>query len=122
MFSYDPSLLAGKVRLLIADTVDLGHVFEDDEVAAALSAADDNLNRAAAMLLRALASNKARLSKRLKALDVEVDLKGASAELRALAKDLEESDDESGAFGIVEMVPNVFAARERLAKESQRLS
>lgn len=117
--AYDPTTDIGKVRLLIGDTDEV--VFTDAEIQAFLNLADDSIGVAAAKALRAMAASQARLEKRLKALDIELDTKGLAKELRALAKELEESEEEEGAFAIAEMVPNNrYAIEERLRKEAQR--
>ncbi|MFA5053922.1 MAG: hypothetical protein WC565_07675 [Parcubacteria group bacterium] len=65
-FTYEISGNAGKVRLLVSDTADTGHVWEDDEVAAALTLASENVFDAAAILLEsARASFKKLISVRL---------------------------------------------------------
>jgi len=65
-FAYTISGNAGKVRLLVSDTADTGHVWEDDEVDAALTLASDNVFDAAAILLEsARASFKKLISVRL---------------------------------------------------------
>ena len=116
--AYDPTTDIGKVRLLIGDTDEA--VFTDAEIQAFLDLADDSIPLAAAKALRAMAASQARLEKRLKALDIELDTKGLAKELRELAKELEESEEE-GAFAIAEMVPNNrYAIEERLRKEAQR--
>lgn len=126
-FSYNPATDAGKVRLLVSDTTEFEddgvtrlYVFEDSEVAAALDQWSEDVYRAAGMLLRSLAANKARIAKRVKALDVEVDLKAASKELIDLAASMEKASDDGGAFAIAEMVPTgLFAERERRIKARQ---
>jgi len=75
----------------------------------------------AAVLLRSLASNKARLAAQLKALDINMNTQVAAQELRASAKDFEDSENNSGAFAIAEMVPNNYAAYERVWKQLLRL-
>lgn len=120
--AYDPTTDAGKVRLLIADTADPpDQIFTDAEITAFLDMAGDSIQRAAASGLRSIAASRARLSKRLKVLDVEVDRKQAVRDLLDAAKAIEEAADEDGAFAFAEMVPNnVYAIEERLVKDAQR--
>lgn len=117
-FTYDPTTLAGQVRLMIADTVTPGHVFEDAEIAAFLAMTSDDVSRAAARAYRVMAGSQARLGRRIKVLDIEVDTKGLAAEYRELAKTLEEED--GGGFAIAEMVFEPFGTRERMEKERLR--
>lgn len=118
-FTYNPAIAAGQVRLLIGDTVDVGHQFEDADIAAFLSMASDSINLAAAKALRSWASTIARGAQRLKALDIEVDNKGRAAELLNLAKALEEAEDDGG-FAIAEWAEGGFGVEERMEKELQR--
>ena len=122
---------------MIADTDSANPIFEDAEVEAALNMQSSqflylspqsqssglgaqsqvqvySLYRAAAMLLRALASNKSRLASVTQLLDVKLSPKEAAVALRDMAKDWMEMEQNSGAFAIAEMIPNEFAARERL--------
>ena len=128
------------VRLLIADTNSAQPLFQDQEILSAYniisvfcivpggsgqatinSAYTPSYYRVAAILLDALASDKARLAAQLKVLDIEMNLQVAAQELRATAKEFRDVEDNSGAFAIVEMVPNNFAAYERVWKQLLRL-
>lgn len=128
------------IRLLIADTDPNNQVFQDQEIlmgyniipifaivpggggqATINSAYTPSYYRVAAILLDALASDKARLAAQLKVLDIEMNLQVAAQELRATAKEFRDVEDNSGAFAIVEMVPNNFAAYERVWKQLLRL-
>lgn len=55
-FTYDITTDRGKVRLLIGDTVDAGHQFEDDEIDAFLTMAGGSILTAAGYALEAWAS------------------------------------------------------------------
>ena len=55
-FNYDITTDRGKVRLLIGDTVDAGHQFEDDEIDAFLAMAGGSLLTAAGYALEAWAA------------------------------------------------------------------
>lgn len=117
--AYDPSTVAGKVRLLIADTDDSNQIFSDAEISAFLAVNNDSLARSAAMALRAIASSKSRLAQVIKSLDVNVDLSKMAAELRATAQSLEDSDDE-GTFAIIQMAPDRYGVAEKIDKDIQR--
>lgn len=119
-FTYDPSTSAGRVRLLIADTSSSGRIFEDSEITAFLAMNGDSVNSAAAQALESIAANRSLLARRIKVLDIEVDFKSAAVELRALAKQLRESEEEGGDFYIAEMVFDPASERERIWKQSQR--
>ena len=86
-FSYDLETDIGKVRLLIADTDISAHDFTDAEVDVALTQESDSIKRAAALLLLALASNRARLAVSVKRGAVSEDLSKLAAELRAQAEE-----------------------------------
>ncbi len=131
------------VRLLISDTVDAGHIFEDDEIEAGyriqasvfqssafysspsggretLPSRGVSVLRVAALLLDALASNKARLSSVIRLLDVQLSPDKASASLRDQAKQYRTTDDESGAFAIIEQCSTTWAFTDRFFKTIQR--
>lgn len=141
-FSYDFSAnpLVAYVRLLIADTQAPG-IFSDEEVTAAYSiqasqfqsgmyfsgAAGLNLPnqpvsylRVAALLLDSLASNAARLASVTKLLDVTLGPDKAAASLRAQAKQYRETDDDAGAFVLIEQVNDSFSFADRYWKTWQR--
>lgn len=84
----DPTTDIGKVRLLIADTDATTYVFEDNEITAFLSLANSNVHRASAMAVRAIASNRAYLAKRIKREGYEDDQQAIS-DLLELAKSLD---------------------------------
>lgn len=125
-------------RLLIADT-DASHpIFQDDEIMAAytvdsigvfppvgqgisITYGEPSYRRAAAVLLDVLAANKSRLASALEVLDIKLDPSRAAKELRATAKQLRDTEADSGAFAIAEMVNTSFAARERTWKQLLRI-
>jgi hypothetical protein len=112
-------------RLLVADT-DMGApIFDDREITAMyqiqaaqfqtsmqynapagqnLPASPVSYLRVAALLLDALASNKARLSSVVGLLDVKLNVTAAAKALRDQAAAYRETDDNSGAFAIIEQV------------------
>lgn len=139
-FTYDVTTQIGQVRLLVADTDSTHAIFQDEEVQAALNLETlivfipitanvatpltyntPSIRRSAATLLDVLAANKARLASAMKVLDIDIDSTKAAKELRETATQLREVEANMGHFGIVEMVPNIFAARERWYKQILRL-
>lgn len=128
--AYDLSV----VRLLVFDTNSAAPIFEDIEVTTALQyESSQNLivalsgytlrqpakliyshRRAAAMLLRSLAANKARLATISGLLDVKLNAAQAAQQLNALADQYINDEANAGYFAISEMVVNNFSMRERL--------
>lgn len=118
--TYNPATDAGKVRLLISDTVEEGHIFEDAEIQAFLDLNDGSIRLAAADGLYAIAANKARLAKRIKVLDIDIDTRQLAKDLKDLADTLREQEDDDGSFQIAELVTNHWSGRERVWKQMQR--
>lgn len=122
-FTYDLSTNAGKVRLMVADTVQEYQQFSDEEIAAFLSM-EPRPRRAAAMALEAIAVNESLIQKRIVALHIETDGPALAAELRNMAKSLREQDKLSAGSGatmrIAEMVSTPEQAAERRWKQAQR--
>ncbi len=124
-FTFVLSTDRGKVRLLIPDRVDIGHLFEDDEIDAFL-AMETDVRRSTALALETIASDQAMVLKVMSLLDLTTDgakvsdalLKRAAA-LRVQAEEAEAAED-GGAFDVIEMVPNMFAYRERIYNEALR--
>src|SRR5712671_2120262 len=120
MFTYDFTTqpVLSMVRLLVGDTVDAGHIWEDAEINAVLQMESSqglyigltgytvvppqvySPRRAAAALLDGLASNKGRLSGALMVLDIKIDGSTAATSLRDTAQSLRDTEAESGAFAI----------------------
>lgn len=116
-YSLTPTNL-NKVRILVADTDPATPVFQDEEINTALAQTSSaalltgastpgtpvySVYRAAALLLDALAANKARLAAVVKLLDVDLDAARAARELRATAKQLRDTEDAAGNFAIADM-------------------
>ena len=119
--AYDPSTTIGKVRFRIADTLESpNQQISDAEINSVLDDVDDSIPRAAAVCLRAIAADRAKIAIRIKALDLEADYGKVAAELRALAKDLELSDEQDGYFDIAEMVTTKYARAEKIDNELER--
>lgn len=95
--AYDPSTNAGFTRLLIADTDEATYLFTEAEITAFLSRASDDPHRAAAMAIRALTSDRAKLSKRIERNGYKSEQQ-AIDELLKLAKALE--DQSTSAAGL----------------------
>jgi hypothetical protein len=144
MFSY--SLGANPTidypRLLVGDTQNAGHIFEDEEITAAYSiqasifqssmqysgaagatlpASGVSYFRVAAILLKALASSKARLLVS-KLLDANITPDRAAKALMDQANDWLAMDDNSGAFTIIEQCSTGWGFIERFFKQVQRQS
>ncbi len=130
-----------KPRFIVADTVELNHIFEDSEIMMAyqivggifqssmffsppagrnLPSAPSNVYRVAAVLLNALASNKARMSSIQQLLDVKLNPSIAAKALRDQADKWLEMDDNSGAIFIWEQCPTSWAFVDRFWNQQQR--
>lgn len=135
------------IRMLISDTVQTDvqgnrvYAFEDSEIQAGYAieqnvwmapqfysgvagqAAETNppvsYRRVAATMLDCLASNQARFQIISQILDVKVN-QGASKEMRATAQALRDTEDNSGAFVIIEQVNDEWSFRDRFWKTVQR--
>ncbi len=131
------------VRLLISDTQDFNHIFEDSEIQGAyqiqaaqfqsaqffsppqglnLPATPLSYLRVAALLLDSIAANKSRLSSIIQLLDVKLSPSVAAKSLRDQAAAYRETDDNSGAFMIIEQVNDQWSFRDRFWKQVQRQS
>ncbi len=129
------------VRLLIADTDPAKPVFSDGEIMSAyginraifqslqyfsgpggryLPSQPTNYFRCAAVLLRSLAANRARLSSVIQMLDVKLRPKDAADALRASAQDYLDMDDNSGAVFIAEQVTTIWSFYDRFWAQWQR--
>lgn len=78
--------------------------------------------RVAALLLDSLASNKARLSSITQLLDVHLDPSKAAKALQDQAAAYRATDDDAGAFAIIEQCPTQWAFEDRYWKQVQRQS
>jgi hypothetical protein len=100
---------AGRVRLLIPDTVEADFLFTDEQVGAFL-AMEGGVKKAAALALETVASSEVMVSKVIKTQDLSTDgAKVSDALLKRAASLRQQADDEAdldeGAFGIVDFVP-----------------
>jgi hypothetical protein len=128
-------------RLLISDTQDTNHIFEDSEIEAAyliqasvwqssmyysgyagrtLPSSPVSYLRVAALLLDSIAANKSRLSSITQLLDVSLSPERAAKALRDQAERYRAIDDDSGAFAIVEQCNDQWSFRQRYWNEVQR--
>jgi len=78
--------------------------------------------RVAALLLDSLAANKSRLAGIQQMLDVKIDASKAAVALQAQAAALRETDDNAGAFMIIEQCNDYFSFADRFWKQVQRQS
>ena len=125
-FTYVTTTSRGRVRLLIPDRVDAGHIFEDAEIDAFLTLEGSNIKRATALGLETIASDNAMTLKVIRLLDLSTNgaqtsdaLLARADKLRAQA-DLDEASEDGGAFDWAEMVTTDFAWRERIENETLR--
>jgi hypothetical protein len=138
-FATDPT--TSYIRLLISDTDSTNPVFEDAEIAAAyaiqgatfqsgqfytppsgntLPSSPVSYLRVAALLLDAMAANSSKLAMFTRILDVEMKPAEGAKMLREQAKSYRETDDDSGAFMIIEQCSTQFALRQRWWNQAQR--
>jgi len=113
-FTYDLATDTGKLRLLIADTVEAACDFSDEEIAVALDLNDDSLLRAGAWLLMTLASNRARLAVSVRRGDVSEDLSRIVQALRDQAKELlaqAEAEEGGPLMAVISPAYDRFSAR-----------
>lgn len=144
-FSYDftNNPTVATVRLLVSDASDTPPlpIWQDEEIQAALNMFVSTGNivalsgynpavvvpqvfsyrRSAALLLRALAGNKARMAT-VGLLDAKVNGAQAANALRAIADDYVTSEENDGYFAVAELVQDAFSMRERLWKMLYRFN
>lgn len=105
-FTFDITTNLGKLRFLIGDMVDSGHVFEDSTLNGALSMESNDLYMAAADCLRSLAANKALVAKRKSAGNYSEDLTAIARECRETADDYEARAKSTPAEAQAEQIQN----------------
>jgi hypothetical protein len=125
-------------RLMVGDTDSTKPIFDDLEILSAYQIdqavcfpavstlvsqtwGTPSYRRAAAVLLDALAANKARLSAALEVLDIKIDAGKAAIQLRASAQQLRDTEADSGIFAIAEQYNDQFSGRERIWKQLLRI-
>ena len=122
-FTYVLATDVGKVRMIIPDRVDVGHIFEDDEITALLTIEGSVIKLGAALALETIASDNVMVLKVIRLLDLTTDGAKVSDALLARAKLLRAqaaAEDVEGAFDWAEMVVNDFSYRELLLKDALR--
>jgi hypothetical protein len=102
---YDTPL--GQVRALIADVDESNLLLSDTQISAYLSIEHGRVKRAAAKSLEAIATSEVLISKKTRTLDLQTDGPAVAAELRALAKQLRDEDDQDGDEGpwAIDVIP-----------------
>jgi hypothetical protein len=140
-YDFDTAPLISYVRLLISDTNAADPIFQDNEITAAYTIQQSQFQsgqyysppagqilpsspvsylRVAALLLDAIAANKARLSSIRRILDVELSPSDAAKMLMAQAAAYRATDDDAGAFMVIEQVNDDPSLLSRISKQAQR--
>lgn len=104
----------------LAYTIDAPVVFAPGNGGTPVSYGSPSYRRVAAALLDALASNRARLSGAIDALDIKADIKSVAAALKAQADNYRKIDDESAVCAFIEVVVDTFSYRSRIWSQWQR--
>ncbi len=99
--TYDPDTDRGKVRLLISDVDTASATFTDEEIDTFLTMGD-SVRDSAAVALETIAGNQALVLKRIKTHNLETNGPELAKELRALATQLRDTDDQAGVFLIAD--------------------
>lgn len=128
-------------RLLISDTQDENHVFEDSEImafyqiqaaqfqssmfwsfnaGANLPATPVSYLRVAALALDSIASNKSRLSSIIQLMDIKLSPDKAAQALRDQAATYRETEDNAGAFMVIEQVTTTWSFAQRFWSQWMR--
>lgn len=138
-----PRLMVGDTVEFQADGITRAYIFDDREIQMAtmielgvfqssqfydfnggapslLGGNGTPYRRIAATLLDAICASQSRLAGVIQLQDVKLAVDKAAKALQEAAKTLRETDDDSGAFAIIEQVPNQFAFRDRFWKTVQR--
>ncbi len=119
-FTYDVTTNLGKVRNLIGDAVDTGHILEDADINAFISMAGDDLFQAAALCLYRIAASKALLAKRKSAGNYSEDLTAIAKECREAAKIYEDMAKNTPAEAQAEVIMTDFNYNEILQNKALR--
>lgn len=127
-------------RMLIGDTVDANHIFEDSEILSAYAIQQATVSssmaytfpggkalpsspvsylRVAAILLKSLASNRSRIMVS-KLLDVNITPAQTAKALRDQANDWLDQEDNAGAFAVIEQCNTGWSFIERFVAQIQR--
>ena len=119
-FTYDTSNNIGKVRFLVGDTVDSGHLFEDGEITDILSLNSIDIYATAADFLMRLAASKSLLAKKKSAGGYSEDLSVIARECRETAKVYLERSSDIPAEAQAEMILTDFNYNQILRNKSLR--
>lgn len=119
-FTYDTSTNLGKVRNLIGDAVDSGHILEDADINSFITMAGTDLYRAAALCLYRIAASKALLAKKKAAGDYSEDLTQIAKEVRAVAAVYTEMSENIPAEAQAEAFVNDFSYNDVLTRKELR--
>ena len=118
-FTYDPSTDAGKVRLLISDTQNVNHIFEDTEIQGFLEISSD-VRLAAAMAIECIAVSEVLLLKVITTQNLSTHGEKMGRVLKELAESLRARVDQDYAFDYAEMVTNSSGYVDRVYKQFLR--
>lgn len=121
-FTYDLSNPTDmtSVRLLIGDTIDSGHLFEDAEIVAFLTMSSDQVLLAAARALDTMAASQVMILKVIHLHDLSTDGAAVGRELRQQAaglrtqhaEEVAATEDVDGLFDWAEFELDIFSRRE----------
>lgn len=120
MFTYDLTTNLGKVRNMIGDATDTGHILEDADINAFITQTGSDLYAAAALCLYRIASSKALLAKKKSAGDYSEDLTAIAKEVRAVAAVYMEMSENIPAEAQAEGFVNDFSYRDVLVRKELR--
>lgn len=95
----------GQVRLLISDVDEANLLLPDEAINGFLGLNDDNVRRAAADALDAIASSEVLVSKKITTQDLATDGPAVAAELRARAAQLRARADELDSMDVFDVIP-----------------
>ena len=119
-FTYDPTTNRGKVRNMIGDAVDSGHILEDADIDSFLSITSSDLYKAAALCLYRIAASRALLAKKKTAGNYSEDLSAISAQCLAVAKVYEGMSQNTPAEAQAEIITTDFSYRDILINKVLR--
>jgi len=119
-FTYTLSTNVGKVRNLIGDAVDSGHILEDADITSFLTMTANDLYMAAYHCLMRIANSQALLAKMKKAGDYQEDIRSVAKELRENAKMFKEMSENIPAEAQAEQFLNDFSYRDILDRKDLR--
>ena len=119
-FTYDLTTNLGKVRNLIGDAVDSGHILEDADINSFIAMANTDLYKAASLCLYRIAASKALLAKMKQAGDYKEDLRDIAKEVREAAKVYASMSENTPAEAQAESFVNDFSYRDVLTRKDLR--